>query len=467
MTGSFFLQSPVDAQSITVSEEMLLKNENTYDILGKINGVILLFRDQETRFEITAYDDEMRQLYEREFQFERRKTDIISLIPGDTAFHVIYGYRHKGDYFVKHRVYNEDAQLLDSVTIVEVHKMYFSPRFKQTFSEDKSKILLFRTDKESEMNAMVYDLHSRKTLWTKQMLFKSGSLRRDFRKMLVSDNGDMMMILDNERMSDRYKEFSVIRINSATNVLAKKSISLNDFLANDLHARYDNVNHQLVMSGLYNEKVVGKSKGMYVATLKLDGARGDVRILPFTEDLLEEVHGKDVSIKKGVANFTVQDIVLRQDGGVLLIAEMNKEYSRRPTVPVRRDGGFGRSGWVDYYFEDLVIFSVHPDGREHWRTVLHKKQYSQDDEGMYSSFFLFKTPEKLRLLFNDEIKQENTVSEYMLRGNGFYKRNSVFSTDYQRLRLRFRDAVQVAHNECIVPSERNSRLSLVKIRYGD
>ena len=84
---------------------------------------------------------------------------------------------------------------------------------------------------------------------------------------------------------------------------------------------------------------------------------------------------------------------------------------------------------------------------------------------MYSSYFLFKTPDKLRLLFNDEIRQENTVSEYTIRGNGYYKRKSVFSTDYQRLRLRFRDAVQVAYNECIVPSERNSRLNLVRIRF--
>ena len=113
------------------------------------------------------------------------------------------------------------------------------------------------------------------------------------------------------------------------------------------------------------------------------------------------------------------------------------------------------------------MFALHPDGSEHWNAVLHKKQYSQDDDAMYSSYFLFKTPEMLRLLFNDEIRLENMVSEFVIRGNGYHRRQSVFSTDYQRLRLRLKDAVQVSYNECIVPSERNSRLSLVKITFDE
>jgi hypothetical protein len=74
-------------------------------------------------------------------------------------------------------------------------------------------------------------------------------------------------------------------------------------------------------------------------------------------------------------------------------------------------------------------------------------------------------PSRLRLIFNDEIRNENTVSEYILQGNGLSKRSSVMSTDYQRLKLRFQEAIQVASNQIIVPSERNSRLNLVKITY--
>ena len=122
---------------------------------------------------------------------------------------------------------------------------------------------------------------------------------------------------------------------------------------------------------------------------------------------------------------------------------------------------------MDYYYEDVMVFSLHANGDLHWQTLLHKKQYSQDDDAMYSSFFVFRTPEKLRILYNDEIRHESTVSEYVIRGNGYHKRNSVFSTDYQKLGLRFRDAMQVGYYECVIPSERNNRLNLVRITYNE
>jgi len=115
----------------------------------------------------------------------------------------------------------------------------------------------------------------------------------------------------------------------------------------------------------------------------------------------------------------------------------------------------------------MILFAVHPDGTEHWKEVLRKRQYSQDDDAIYSSFFLFKTPGELKFLFNDEIKQENTVGGYVVTGDGHVERRTVFNTDYQRLKLRFKDGMQLAYNECIVPSERNGRLSLVRIIFKE
>ncbi|MDX1407347.1 MAG: hypothetical protein R3330_04420, partial [Saprospiraceae bacterium] len=178
----------VSAQAITVSQEIQLKNEDGYDIIGKMGDHILLFRDQQNNFEIHAYDEAMRLRWERPLNFERNRVDIISLVPGEGSFHLVYGYRHKGDYYVKHRHYDADADVIDSTTIDVVEKLYFSPRYKHTYSQDKSKLLLFRVDKESEMFAYAYDLNKQETLWTKHISFKGGILRRDFRWMIVSND---------------------------------------------------------------------------------------------------------------------------------------------------------------------------------------------------------------------------------------------------------------------------------------
>jgi hypothetical protein len=253
-------------------------------------------------------------------------------------------------------------------------------------------------------------------------------------------------------------------VSAADHVMHKRYAVLDDYNAYDMHAEYDNIHKRLAIAGLYSEKSLGNSLGLYMFTMTINDKDAQLHLIPFHKELLAEIHGKEVSTKKGLSDFLVKDIIFRADGGALLIAEMHKEYSRRPNIS-GHSSDYGRSGWVDYYLEDVLVFSVNQDGTDHWNTVLHKKQYSQDDNAMYSSYFVFKTPEKIHLLYNDEIRFENTVSEYVLRGNGYYKRNSVFSTNYQRLKLRFRDGVQIAYNECIVPSERNNRLNLVRITF--
>ena len=84
-----------------------------------------------------------------------------------------------------------------------------------------------------------------------------------------------------------------------------------------------------------------------------------------------------------------------------MIAERNRLLERAMTAASRSSyvGDDGRGYIVDYHYEDIVVISIHPDGQTHWKTILPKRQYSQDDNAIYSSFFLLKTPKSLRLLF--------------------------------------------------------------------
>ncbi len=69
----------------------------------------------------------------------------------------------------------------------------------------------------------------------------------------------------------------------------------------------------------------------------------------------------------------------------------------------------------------------------------------------------------LRLLWNK--LRSTTVSEFVLNGVGEGERHAIMNTQGQDLFLRFRDAMQVAANEIIVPSDDRRRLRLVRIQY--
>ncbi|MEO1626850.1 MAG: hypothetical protein AAFV25_16980, partial [Bacteroidota bacterium] len=228
----------------------------------------------------------------------------------------------------------------------------------------------------------------------------------------------------------------------------------------------DNLNNKLIAAGLYSKKNKGRASGYFFLRVDPDNPKAHLlKSEPFDPEFISNFLGKDSEKKKGITDLSIVELILRRDGGMLIAAERKREYERR----MASTGRYTREDYspyiVDYYYDDICLISVHPDGETHWKTVLHKKQYSQDDDASFSSFFLLKTPRNLRFLFNDEIKDNSTVSEYVVNGRGYADRNSVMSTEFQNIRLRFRDALQVASNELIVPSERRNRLRLVRVRY--
>jgi len=236
----------------------------------------------------------------------------------------------------------------------------------------------------------------------------------------------------------------------------------------DMLFEYDNLNDNIVGAGLYSEKNRGRATGYFFLKVSAnDTDKIDLDFKPFKDKFVSDFLGKRIKDNKGIPETVVKDIVLRRDGGVIMIAERNKLLERQMSPSARGSyiGEDGRGYIVDYHFEDIMMISMHPDGETHWETILPKRQYSQDDDAIFSSFFLLKTPTALRLLFNDDIKYENTVSEYVIRGNGEYDRNSVLSTFNQKIQLRFQDALQVAAKTLVVPSERKSKLRLVKVDF--
>ena len=452
------------AQQITISEELPLRNDYAYTILGWVGEDLLLFRDKGHEFFIQAFDEEMHLKWEREILLGPRKADIIGVVSQPGQFHLLYGMREKGDYILQHRSYDHTVSLMDTMTIDTIYNIFITPRIIMAESEDKSKVL-FLNEINNGVSLCTYDIPGRKVLWKNEVDFKGGNLRRDYSSLELSNNGEFFLVLEPDRFLQKVQHLEVFSTVAGTGEVKQETLKLGDFQAYDFKTKVDNLHGHLVIAGLYSDRSVSRAQGFYIFQYQY-GKENKMHVLPFDDSLLSEIHGKEVSTVRGLADFNVKKIALRQDGGAVLIAELNKEFSRRSSLPVRRDNGsFTRGGWVDYYYEDLILFAVHPDGREHWKEVLHKRQYSQDDEAIYSSFFLFSTPTHLRFLFNDEIKQENTVGGYEVTGTGYTERKTVFNTDYQKLKLRFKDGVQVAYNECIVPSERNNKLNLVRIKY--
>ncbi len=459
------------AQSVTVSKEMTIRNDVAYDIIGTVEDNVLLYRDKGTERVVEVFDKSMKHLYEREIILEKKNADVYAIIPQDTCFSIIYGYRQGRKYSMKARKYNQFGALIDSTTYIDAEEEFKLDNFKYKVSEDRTKTLLFTTRKNDLFYAYMIDNTSMELMWFKESKLIGINVRKDFRGALVTNKGEVNILfeIDNTKYGRKKHHLLLLGFDHNDGYYENKFI-FDDKITVDLEMGFDNINRRIILAGLVSEDSEYDATGYFHLTENVDALDEIIKIedQDFDVKFLEELYGKKLSKKKKLNDFVTRDIVLRGDGGFLLLTEMNKEFYRRSAFGGgSRGGGFGGggAGWVDIYNEDIIIFAVRPDGTEHWKKILYKKQFSQDDGGVFSSYFLFKTPSRLRLIYNDEIKRNNTVSEYVMDPMGNFERNSLLSTDYQNLKLRFRDAIQVSSNVLIVPSERNFRLSLVKVEY--
>ena len=364
--------------------------------------------------------------------------------------------------------------LVDSVTLFVTTDKGLPKRYRNITSEDKSKTALFSFERDDIINIVVIDNEKNELVYSMEIVLQNFDIKDDFRRIDVSNDGILVFLFekDNARFSRDDHIMTIVGVYGG-DIVVESLLSAKGRMTVDLEMKYNNQNDHIVIGGLSSKKDKYRAENYFFFNKAIGEIESleEIKYVSFGNDFIAEVYGKEVGKFKSLRDYVVQDMILRADGGFLLVTEMERIYTRRTqfnNVGGRANNNFnpGVRAWTDHYNEDMVIIALNPDGTEHWREVLYKKQFSQDDGGAFSSYFMFKTPSRLKIVYNDEIKNNNTVSEYVVNPIGKHERNSLLSTEYQNLRLRFRDAIQLSNHEILVPSEKSYNLRLVKIDYN-
>ncbi len=456
------------AQKVTVSREINIKGNYAYDVLSNVDGNIIFHHDRNSEQLFEIYDRNLRFIQTITPIYESSQFAPIGIVPMDTSFNFYYRHFHDGNIHYKVIAYNKNVSVVDSFTFAVIDKKdhISNPLFIQ--SEDKTKVLVFNPS-DKGIYLRLLDNITFETYYEGLLEVPGINLKSDFRKIVLTNSGLLYLLTHKKAYWDKKenKNFQIIEVVSPKSI-AIKSIFPDVDEISQITWQYDEKNKKLSIGGLTSYTDETKLTGYFGLSVDFNQLKIENKIQTnrFSSDFISETTGKKLGKFKGIPDLVLVDIQLKNDGGILLFTEMVREYVRRSQVMTPGQfGSFPSRGYMDYYHEDVLVFATHPDGSEHWQRILFKKQYSQDDEGAYSSFFLFKTPSRMKLIYNDEIRNNNTVSEYVLNPLGEYERKSVLSTEYQNLRIRFSEAEQIDSKTIIVPSEKSWKLNLVKIEY--
>ncbi len=455
------------AQTVTISEEINIREGDSYEIIGKFDERVYLALDRSDQTEILVFDEKMNLKNTQAMEFEKKYHTVLGVVPNTEDFSIIYRYKKKLETFIKIRKYNPKLKMVDSST-VKIHKQWeLSPDYDFILSRDKKTFILYHFPKHDELEALAFDTKKMKVLWNKKIALGDLSANRDLFQTVISNRGELFLVFlkDNFRLSRKKSRFIVLQVNGMEENF--HAIPLKEQLIFDAFFDYDDINKQLVGGGLFDDKKIERAKGYFYLSIPSNNVNNyNLVFHNFDKEFVAAVKGKVSGEKETFNEALVNNITFRKDGGIILTVERHKVFTNSRNL---NDSYSPRispyAGYTDYYYDDLVVLSIHPDGNLHWSEILYKRQFSQNDGAIYSSYFILKNKSNLRYLYNDDIKKENSVSEYIITSEGKQERKNIMNTEQKKIQLRFKDALQVASDQVIVPSERRRFLQLVKITY--
>jgi hypothetical protein len=225
----------------------------------------------------------------------------------------------------------------------------------------------------------------------------------------------------------------------------------------------------------------------------IDGQNGDISRKNFkefdidfiTQNMTEreaertkkkESKGKDVELFE----YDLDDLVIRDDGGVILIGEQFY-INVYTTTYTNSNGTTSSTTTYHYYYNDIVVININPDGVIDWAKKIPKYQESINDGGTYSSYALGFLDDKLFFLFNDNPKnltntgdgklknynpnRESIVALVVMENDGNFKKEALYKMKRSDILIRPKLSQQVTDSEMILFGKKGKMQQFTKLIY--
>src|SRR5690606_15000030 len=171
--------------------------------------------------------------------------------------------------------------------------------------------------------------------------------------------------------------------------------------------------------------------------------------------------------KRAFNDFQVRQLIVRNDGGFVLIAE-DFYISTRNSY----NQGFGYYSWYyptmsatvrEYNYGDILAISCNAEGTPEWAEFVRKNQYSQEDGGLFSSYALINTGGSLGFLFNDFNMNRSKIQLASMDEGGRATVSSIPGFTSEDPDWLPKSGKQVSAKEFVVPCLKRNQICFAKV----
>ncbi len=356
-----------------------------------------------------------------------------------------------------------------------------SGNFQYKLSYNRQKLAIvdlaaYKRREQDQFGAQVFD-KDMNLLWSKDMKVPYRDDLFDIEEYEVDSEGNfyLLAIVYEGRAVKRRGgkpnyQYSIWAYTDEGNTSKEYKMGLDDWFITEMNFKVSN-SGSIVCAGFYSPRNTFHMNGTFYQSINPRTAEVEVQTTKAFEKkfLAEFMSDKRAEKGRGLFRFDLDNMILRGDGGAVLMAEQFYIDERVIRQGSGFNNSFGNNTRVDYYFyyNDIIVVNIAPDGEIEWATKVPKAQMTRNDGGHFSSYSYMLKGRNIHLIYNDNPKnlfpnnsktfsfngKKSVVTLATLSADGSFKRSLLFSNREERIVTRPKACEQMSLEQMVICGE--------------
>lgn len=486
------------AQKITYSEPEREDNRRTnFDIIGKVGQNILVFKNNRADYDISVYDNDMKLKQRVNLDGSDDRWINVDFIPYPNHVWMIYQYQRRNIVYCMGVKLDENAKPIDEPIELDTSRITWTTDnkiYNTIFSDDKERIMVFKINNKNRNNflftTMLFDASL--NLQAKHNMSIAMEERNDyFTDFLLDNEGGMVFGKYTRKGNDYVTNLKVVTKATYARDFSILDLQTGDRILDEVRVKVDNINNRYLFSAFYYMQRRGNIEGLYTVTYDKNTASIAKKVsATFSDELRSQAKGPDANLKLAFNDYFIRNMIMRKDGGFLLIAEslytttrgsafnrwnymgmnnpwmnpMNYYYSPFYSPWNSPWNRFGAGQASRYHAENILVISFNAEGNIEWSNVIPKSQF--DDEGdALISHYIMNTGSELHFLFNEYERRTLLLSDQSIGPDGKITRYPTLKNLDRGYEFMPRFGKQIAARTVVMPTLYRNYITFAKIDF--
>ena len=369
-------------------------------------------------------------------------------------------------------------------------------RVQFAISDDGSKLVIYNQKlpnkgEKATLEVQVYNTDMQQ-LWQKEISLPYESDLFRLENVVLDNSGDAYVlgkVLANAKEANKLDpegRYMILAYDAKGEAIGEFQADFEDKYISSMIVKTDDPNH-LFCAGFYRGGEKAGTSGTIVA--KINRTTKEVQTLGveefsldfITQDLPQAQAKKakkqaDKGKVVGLRGVKTRELIQREDGGFLLIGEQEWTESIMTIIQGQQYPG------IAFYFMDIPVVSISPEGNVEWATKIPKHQRSENDFGQFSGYGMLAKNDKLYFIFNDNPKNlpfssDNKLKEMtpndavlaiaVIDAKGNIKRESLLGSKAGEVVARPNTSFDINDSELVFFGSKGKDNSFIKMTVAD